>query len=179
MKVILSGEGSDELSGSYLYFHKAPSPKDFQDECIRLVKDVQYFDVLRGDKTTAGNGLEIRVPFFDKEFVKEYMSIDPELKMVRNGTEKYLLRKTFEDIIPMDVVWRRKDGFSDGVSTNQRPWYTVINEFCDKNFNICEQGYYKSIFDKYYGGKEYIVPYAWLPKWTDEVNPSGRLILGD
>jgi asparagine synthase (glutamine-hydrolysing) len=179
IRVILSGEGADELSGSYLYFHNAPSAPEFQTECLRLIKDVQHFDVLRGDKTTAGHGLEIRVPFFDKEFVKEYMSIDPELKIVRNGTEKYLLRKTFEDILPMDVVWRRKDGFSDGVSTNQRPWYTVIDEFCDKNFNICEQDYYKSIFDKYYGGKEYIVPYAWLPKWTDEVNPSGRLILGD
>ena len=84
IKVILSGEGSDELSGSYLYFHKAPSSNEFQEECIRLIKDVQYFDVLRGDKTTAGNSLEIRVPFFDKEFVKEYMGIEPSLKMIRN-----------------------------------------------------------------------------------------------
>ena len=68
IKIILSGEGSDEASGSYLYFHNAPNPVDFQEECIRLLKDVYMFDVLRGDKTTAGSGLEIRVPFFDKEF---------------------------------------------------------------------------------------------------------------
>ena len=96
IKVILSGEGADELSGSYLYFHNAPSPAEFQNECIRLINDVQHFDVLRGDKTTAGNGLEIRVPFFDKEFVREYMGIEPSLKMVRDGYEKYLLRKSFQ-----------------------------------------------------------------------------------
>ena len=82
IKVILSGEGSDEASGSYLYFHKAPSPQEFEKETIRLLKDVRMFDVLRADKTTAGNGLELRVPFFDKEFLKYYMGIDPTLKVV-------------------------------------------------------------------------------------------------
>ena len=94
IKVIFSGEGSDEASGSYLYFHKAPSPQEFQEECIRLLKD-RMFDVLRSDKTTAGAGLEIRVPFFDKEFMKFYMGIKPEKKIVRDGYEKYLLRKGF------------------------------------------------------------------------------------
>ena len=78
IKVVLSGEGSDEASGSYLYFHNAPSPEEFQKECIRLLKDVRYYDVLRGDKTTAGNGLELRVPFFDKNFMQYYMGISPE-----------------------------------------------------------------------------------------------------
>ena len=91
IKVIFSGEGSDEASGSYLYFHNAPNPTEFQKESIRLVRDVQYFDVLRSDRTTAGAGLEIRVPFFDKEFMKYYMSIDPRKKVVRDGMEKYLL----------------------------------------------------------------------------------------
>ena len=177
VKVILSGEGADELSGSYLYFHKAPNPTEFQEECLRLVKDVQHFDVLRGDKTTAGNGLEIRVPFFDKTFVKEYMSIDPELKVVRNGYEKYLLRKTFEDDLPQDIVWRRKDGFSDGVSTMEKPWYQVINDYTQGYFGMTEDEYYQSIFQKHYPGREYIVPYQWLPKWTELSNPSGRLIL--
>ena len=85
IKVILSGEGSDEASGSYLYFHNAPSPNEFQEECLRLLKDVRMFDVLRSDKTTAGAGLEIRVPFFDKEFMDFYMGINPEKKVVRNG----------------------------------------------------------------------------------------------
>ena len=177
VKVIFSGEGADELSGSYLYFHKAPSPKHFQDECVRLIQDVQYFDVLRGDKTTAGNGLEIRVPFFDKTFVNEYMSIDPELKVVRNGFEKYLLRKSFEANLPEEVAWRRKDGFSDGVSKNDRPWYQIINEYTQKNYGMNEKEYYMSIFQKYYKGHEKIVPYEWLPKWIDQTNPSGRLIL--
>ena len=177
VKVILSGEGADELSGSYLYFHKAPNPKEFQEECLRLVRDVQHFDVLRGDKTTAGHGLEIRVPFFDKKFVKEYMSIDPSLKMVRHGYEKYLLRKTFESDLPKEIVWRRKDGFSDGVSTMEKPWYQIIDDFTRKTYNLSEDDYYQSLFQKYYRGREYIVPYQWLPKWTHETNPSGRLIL--
>lgn len=179
VKVIFSGEGADELSGSYLYFHKAPSPEAFQEECIRLIKDVQYFDVLRGDKTTAGNGLEIRVPFFDKEFVNNYMSIDPKLKVVRNGYEKYLLRKSFENDLPEEIIWRRKDGFSDGVSKNTRPWYEIINEYTRSQFGLTEKEYYMKIFQKYYQNHKYIVPYEWLPKWTKEANPSGRLILNE
>jgi len=175
--VILSGEGSDELSGSYLYFHKAPSPQSFQDECIRLIKDVQHFDVLRGDKTTSGNSLEIRVPFFDKQFVTEYMSIDPKLKVVRNGFEKYLLRKAFEDELPTNIVWRRKEGFSDGVSSNDRPWYQVIDNYTKKHFNCIEKEYYLKVFTKYYKGYESLCPYEWLPNWVEQNNPSNRLIL--
>ena len=96
IKVVLSGEGSDEASGSYLYFHNAPSPKDFQDECIRLLKDVRYFDVLRSDKTTAGAGLEIKVLILIKQ-MEYYMGIEPQKKVVRDKMEKYLLRKAFEN----------------------------------------------------------------------------------
>ena len=187
--VILSGEGADEASGSYLYFHNAPSPEEFQKESIRLVKDVQYFDVLRGDKTTAGNSLEIRVPFFDKNFMNYYMCINPEKKMIKNGYEKYLLRKAFENDLPQEIVWRRKEGFSDGVSSLEKPWYSIVKEYIDKNNLSNDNNYtylkpidneslwYRDIFEKYYPRNEKIVPYFWLPKWTDELNPSGRLIL--
>lgn len=178
IKVIFSGEGSDEASGSYLYFHKAPDAKDFQDECIRLLKDVRYFDILRGDKTISGAGLELRVPFFDKEFLNYYMGINPELKMVRDGMEKYLLRKSFENDLPQDIVWRRKDGFSDGVSSQNRPWYEIIEEYTHDKYSLSEKDYYISVFNKYYEGCERIIPYQWMPKWVDGVgdNPSGRLI---
>ena len=173
--VIFSGEGSDELSGSYLYFHKAPSPEEFQSECIRLLENVHNFDVLRGDKSTAGHGLEIRVPFFDKEFIKGYMTIDPRLKVVRNNYEKYLLRKSFEGTLPDTIIWRRKDGFSDGISKESRPWYSIINTYTQNTHSMDEKTFYKYIFKKYYRNYESIVPYEWLPKWTKYNNPSGRL----
>jgi len=178
IKVVLSGEGSDEASGSYLYFHNAPDPESFQNECIRLIKDVQYFDVLRGDKSTSGAGLEIRVPFFDKSFIEYYMSIDPSKKMVRDGMEKYLLRKAFENDLPDDVLWRRKEGFSDGVSSFEKPWYEIIEEYAQKEYHMNEKDMYKYIYDKYYSGIENI-PYMWMPKWSDQKNPSNRLIISD
>ena len=180
IKVILSGEGSDEASGSYLYFHNAPNANEFQEECIRLLKDVRMFDVLRGDKTTAGAGLEIRVPFFDKEFLNYYMGINPELKMPRDGMEKYLLRKSFEHSIPEDIVWRRKDGFSDSVSSFEKPWYQIIEEYTQSNFNLSEKDFYKTRFIKYFPDCKDIIPYFWMPKWSNHCNindnPSGRLV---
>ena len=180
IKVILSGEGSDEASGSYLYFHNAPNANEFQEECIRLLKDVRMFDVLRGDKTTAGAGLEIRVPFFDKQFLNYYMGINPELKMPRDGMEKYLLRKSFEHSIPEDIVWRRKDGFSDSVSSFEKPWYQIIEEYTQSNFNLSEKDFYKTRFIKYFPDCKDIIPYFWMPKWSNHCNindnPSGRLV---
>jgi asparagine synthase (glutamine-hydrolysing) len=105
-----------------------------------------------------------------------YTGIDPKLKMIRNGSEKYLLRKSFEDLLPEEIIWRRKDGFSDGVSSLDKPWYEVINDYTTKLYNMNEKDYYKSIFSNYYKGYEYIVPYEWLPKWCNETNPSGRLL---
>jgi asparagine synthase (glutamine-hydrolysing) len=176
IKVVLSGEGSDEASGSYLYFHNAPNHQEFQKECVRLLKDVHCFDVLRGDKTTAGAGLEIRVPFFDKDFIRFYMSIDPKHKMVKGSIEKYLLRKAFENDLPEEIVWRRKDGFSDGVSNSENPWYEIINEYSQKKYGMDEKDMYQMFYDKYYKDIKNI-PYMWMPKWTDQKNPSGRLIL--
>ena len=176
IKVIFSGEGSDEASGSYLYFHNCPGPDEFQNECIRLLKEVHMFDALRGDKTTSGNGLEIRVPFFDKEFLSYYMSIDPKQKMVKDGMEKYLLRKSFENDLPEQIVWRRKDGFSDGISTLEKPWYDIIEEYAQKKYKLNEKDMYKMIYDKYF--KSDNIPHYWLPKWSGKIdNPSGRLII--
>ena len=91
-----------------MYFHNAPNEEAFHDECIRLLKELPYFDVLRCDKSTAGAGLEVRVPFLDKIFLNVYMSICPSLKKCRNGMEKYLLRKAFEssNLLPTEVLWR-------------------------------------------------------------------------
>jgi len=133
------------------------------------------FDALRADKTTAGNGLEIRVPFFDKEFMDYYMSIDPEKKTVKDGMEKYLLRKSFQFDLPEKIVWRRKDGFSDGVSSLDKPWYDIIEEYSQKKFKLNEKDMYKMIYDKYFISNN--LPHYWLPKWSGDLsNPSGRLI---
>jgi asparagine synthase (glutamine-hydrolysing) len=178
IKVILSGEGSDEASGSYLYFHNAPNSDEFHKETIRLLKDVRMFDVLRADKTTSGAGLELRVPFFDKDFLNYYMGINPEFKVVRDGIEKYLLRKAFENDLPQEIVRRTKDGFSDGVSKLDRPWYEIIDEYSKSKGYPNEKEMYHSIFNKYYPDCKNIIPYDWMPKWTENVgnNPSGRLL---
>ena len=115
---MFSGEGSDEASGSYMYFHNAPDSNSFNKETVRLLKDLQYFDVLRSDKSTASNGLEVRVPFLDKEFLQYYMQIDPDLKIPNGKIEKYLLRKAFDNgLLPDEILWRSKEAFSDGVSS--------------------------------------------------------------
>tara|TARA_B110000208_G_scaffold22116_1_gene28074 strand:- start:38 stop:1609 length:1572 start_codon:yes stop_codon:yes gene_type:complete len=187
--VILSGEGSDEASGSYLYFHNAPNKEEFKKETIRLIEDVRYFDVIRCDKTTAGAGLEVRVPFFDKEFIDYYMGIDPSLKMVRNGMEKYLLRKAFEDDLPKEIVWRRKEGFSDGVSTKTKTWYEIIQEHVETIYDeipkyehlqpkLKETLWYRQLYDTYFPNCEKVIPYYWMPKWSGNLDdPSGRLII--
>ena len=175
IKIILSGEGADEASGSYLYFKNAPSAEDFQTESLRLVNDVQYFDANRADKTTAGAGLEIRVPFFDKSFMEYYMSIDPKLKMFSSGIEKRLLREAFSTYLPIEIIERRKDGFSDGVSSFDKPWHSIVEDYSLKHYNLHEKELYKHIYNKYYDKQE-IIPYMWLPKWTSEKDPSNRLV---
>tara|TARA_B110000208_G_C11792212_1_gene438019 strand:+ start:2398 stop:3969 length:1572 start_codon:yes stop_codon:yes gene_type:complete len=187
--VIMSGEGSDEASGSYLYFHNAPNAEEFKKETIRLIEDVQYFDVIRCDKTTAAAGLEVRVPFFDKDFINYYMGIDPSLKMIRNGMEKFLLRKAFEDELPKEIVWRRKEGFSDGVSTKTKTWYEIIQDHVETLYDeipeyqhlqpkLKETLWYRDIFDTYFPNCEKILPYYWMPKWSGDLDdPSGRLII--
>jgi asparagine synthase (glutamine-hydrolysing) len=116
IKMVLSGEGADEVFGGYLYFHMAPSAKEFHEETVRKLFALSKYDCLRANKATAAWGLEARVPFLDKEFLKYAMSIDPEDKMCPGKKpEKEILRKAFKGLIPDEVLWRQKEQFSDGV----------------------------------------------------------------
>jgi len=197
--VIYSGEGSDEASGSYLYFHNAPDALTFKAETVRLMQDLSYFDVLRCDKSIAGAGLEVRVPFLDKDFLEMYMNVAPEKKMPKTyGMEKYLLRKAFEkyNLLPKEVLWRIKEGMSDGVSSQTRGWYQIIQEhteslYTDEEFTTRSASYqfnppmfkealwFRDLFSKHYKGRDHTIPYYWLPKWSGNlVEPSARA-LGD
>lgn len=116
IKMVLSGEGSDELFGGYLYFHKAPNAQAFHEETVRKLGKLHLYDCLRANKSLAAWGVEGRVPFLDKEFMDVAMRINPADKMTGEGKiEKHVLRKAFEDLLPEAIVWRQKEQFSDGV----------------------------------------------------------------
>ena len=116
IKMVLSGEGADEVFGGYLYFHKAPSARAFHEETLRKISKLYLYDCLRANKSLAAWGVEGRVPFLDKEFLDVAMSLNPAAKMAPDGViEKKILREAFQDMLPKKVVWRQKEQFSDGV----------------------------------------------------------------
>ena len=184
-KVVFNGDGSDELTGGYMYFHLAPNELEFDKECRRLLKDIHYFDVLRSDRSISNHGLEARTPFLDRSFVSNYLSIPRELRYhpKNNQPEKYLLRKAFDntDLLPKSVLWRTKEAFSDGVSKQTRSWFEIIQEYAQQQVNeqdpkLAEKKWYKSLFDKFYPNCENVIPYFWMPKYVKADDASARTL---
>ncbi|AZB28046.1 asparagine synthase B [Chryseobacterium balustinum] len=132
IKMVLSGEGADELFGGYLYFHKAPNAKEFHDETVRKLNKLHLYDCLRANKALMSWGIEGRVPFLDKEFMDVAMNVNPEDKMIRKEEgkiEKWVLRKAFEDLLPESIAWRQKEQFSDGVGYS---WIDTLKDIAEK-----------------------------------------------
>ncbi len=165
VKMVLSGEGADEIFGGYLYFHKAPNAQEFHEETVRKLDKLHMYDCLRANKSLMAWGIEGRVPFLDKEFIDAAMRINPKDKMI-NGErmEKWVIRKAFEDMLPESVAWRQKEQFSDGVGYD---WIDTLKEVVDKEvtdeqlanakfrFPIQtpqnkEEFYYRSIFEGHF-----------------------------
>jgi asparagine synthase (glutamine-hydrolysing) len=190
-KVIFNGDGSDEVTGGYMYFHKAPNSLCFDNECKRLLKDICYFDVLRSDRCISCHGLEARTPFLDKEFVRNYLSLPYKKRyhVDKNQCEKYLLREAFGNYLPVEVLFRTKEAFSDGVSKQTRSWYQIIQEHIEsldldmtKQFDFNppqtkEQYYYRSVFEELYPGRSNVIPYFWMPRFVENATDSSARTL--
>lgn len=191
IKVLFSGEGSDELTSGYQYFKMAPSAEESHLENIRLLEELYLYDNLRTDRTTAFWGLEVRVPFLDPDFVSGYLGIDPEQRYFKSGTmEKQLLRKMVESGTDLDpeIIWRRKEAFSDAVGYG---WVDFIKDrvdslIPDSEFENCktkytpvpltkEAYYYRTIYEQWYSDILNVSHY-WMPRWVQAKDPSARVL---
>ena len=195
-KVIFNGDGADELMGGYKYFSSTPNEIEFDRECKRLLSNIHFFDVLRSDRCISTHGLEPRTPFLDRSFVQTYLSLPPGLRnhSYNDQPEKFLLRGCIgfmnPSLLPEGILLRTKEAFSDGVSSMDRSWYTIIGEkvknLCADNSNYIhnppqtdEQRYYRELFEKDYTYCGDIVPYFWMPKWVKTTDPSARTITNE
>ena len=205
IKMVLSGEGADEIFGGYLYFHKAPNKKEFHEETVRKLLALNMFDCARANKSLAAWGVEGRVPFLDKEFIDIAMRLNPQDKMCGNGKmEKHILRECFEDDLPPAIAWRQKEQFSDGVGYS---WIDTLRETAEAkvtdqqmesakfrfpyNTPVTKEGYvYREIFEELFpledaakcvpGGPSVACSSAKAIEWDESfqncVDPSGRAV---
>ena len=197
-KVVFNGDGSDELTGGYLYFLKTPSSIEFDSECRNLLENIHMFDVLRSDRCISRHGLEPRTPFLDRTFVNYYLSLPINLrnpmtsKISNNVCEKQLLREAvthvYPELLPHNIVWRTKEAFSDGVSGKDGSWFEIIKAklammdiTADKKWvhnppKTKEQMYYRKIYEDLYPNTENCIPYFWMPKYVDTDDCSARTL---